>query len=86
MPGQPQLRESGYLYGDDPEIPLTMLRLEERVDGSGVWDVLLNSPAASPTQRGEFPDERSARAEMERLHAEGRAYGQWRVHRPSPTW
>ncbi|MEU8297650.1 hypothetical protein AB0C04_10220 [Micromonospora sp. NPDC048909] len=41
-----------------------------------MWDVLLNSPADTPTQRAEHADEQSARAEMERLYAEGRAYGE----------
>ncbi|MFG2109468.1 hypothetical protein [Micromonospora chersina] len=68
MPGQPQLRESA--------------RLEQRMDGSGVWGVLLNSPAGTPTQRAEHPDEQSARAELERLYAEGRTYGEWKVRRP----
>ncbi|WP_139307396.1 hypothetical protein [Micromonospora pattaloongensis] len=49
---------------------------------SGVRNVLVNSPAASPTQRAEQPDERSARAELERSCAEGRAYGEWTIHRP----
>lgn len=44
--------------------------------------VLLNSPADTPTQRAEHPDEQSARAELERLYAEGRAYGQWKIRRP----
>lgn len=79
MPGQPQLREAAWLYGDDPDIPLALLRLEERMDGSGIWDVLLNSPAAAPTRRAEHPDERSARGELEQLLAEGRQYGEWRI-------
>lgn len=82
MPGQPQLRESGYLYGDDPDAALALVRLEQRMDGSGVWEVLLNSPAASPTQRAEHPDEQSARAELERVYESGRAYGEWMIRRP----
>lgn len=30
------------------------VRIEKHVDASGIWTVLLNSPAAGPTQRAEF--------------------------------
>ncbi|MEU5950525.1 hypothetical protein ABZ793_33990 [Micromonospora sp. NPDC047465] len=84
MPGQPQLREAARLYGEDPDVPLAMVRLEESMDGTGRWLVLLNSPAAAPTQSAEHPDEQSARDELERLYAEGRRFGAWEIRRPEP--
>ncbi|WP_285787778.1 hypothetical protein [Micromonospora sp. NBRC 101691] len=81
MAGIPQLREAAWLYGDDPDLPLALVRLFERMDGSDVWEVRLNYPAASPTQSVEHPDEQSAQAEVERLYAEGRQHGVWRVRR-----
>ncbi|WFE45291.1 hypothetical protein [Verrucosispora sp. WMMD1129] len=85
MPGQPQLRESALLYRpDDPDVPVTMVRLEQQTDGAGLWVVLLNSPAAAPTRRSEHPDEQSARNELERLYAEGRQYGQWKIRAVDP--
>lgn len=84
MPGQPQLRESGWLYGDDPGIPLALVRLQQRMDGSGIWDVLLNSPARAPTQSAEHPDEQSARAELGRIYAEGCQRGRWTIRRRDP--
>jgi hypothetical protein len=80
--GQPQVRESAWLYGDDPDIPLALVRLIERMDGSGVWEVLLNSPAEQQQpKRWERPDEAGARTELERVYAAGRADGEWQVHR-----
>jgi hypothetical protein len=49
-----------------------------------VWVVLLNSPADTPTQRAEHPDEQSARVELERLYADGRQYGEWEIRQAEP--
>jgi hypothetical protein len=64
-------------------VPLALVRLLERMDGSGIWVVLLNHPAASPTETAEHPDEQSARAELDRLYAEGAQSGVWRIRRPT---
>jgi hypothetical protein len=58
-----------------------MVCLEERMDGSGVWVVLLNSPADTPTQRAERPDEQNARAELAAVYEQGRALGEWTIRR-----
>ncbi|MFI5838030.1 hypothetical protein ACIA5A_30605 [Micromonospora sp. NPDC051300] len=81
MPGFPQVREAVWLYGPhDTFVATASLRLEEHMDGTGVWTVLLNSPASAPTQRAELPDEQAARAEMARIRAEGSADGsRWRT-------
>lgn len=85
MAGQPQLRESALLYAPGDQLaPLAMLRLEERMDGSGMWDLYLNDPASGPRQHAEHPNEASARAELERVYEAGRADGEWRIHRPEP--
>ncbi|MEU5946324.1 hypothetical protein ABZ793_12270 [Micromonospora sp. NPDC047465] len=58
------------------------MRLIERMDGSGVWEVLLNSPAEQQQpKRWERPDEASARVVVESIYAEGVPHGQWQVHR-----
>ncbi|SCL31880.1 hypothetical protein GA0070616_4349 [Micromonospora nigra] len=81
MAGQPQMREAGWLYGDDPYVPLAHVRLEERMDGSG-WDIYLADPASGPSQHVRYPDEAGARAELERLYAAGREYGTWKIVGP----
>lgn len=84
MPGQPQLREAAGLYGEDPDIPLATVRLEQRMDGSGVWVVLLNSPAEEQQpKRWERPDIESAREVLTAIYAEGESLGgRWRfTHR-----
>ncbi|MFG3639072.1 hypothetical protein ACGF3C_02210 [Micromonospora sp. NPDC047762] len=81
MAGFPQLREAGWLYGDDPYLPLALVRLFERMDGTG-WEVRLNSPAEAPATMVDRPDEASARAELERVYADGEQYGRWRKRQP----
>lgn len=82
MAGQPQVRESAWLYApDDPHVPLAHVRLEERMDGSG-WDLYLSDPASAPSQHVRYPDEAGARAELARVYAAGRADGQWRIRQP----
>jgi len=82
MAGFPQLREAAWLQSDDPSLPHALLRLFERVDGSGVWEVWLdvNNPqeGEKPLQVVEHPDEESARAELARMYATGR----WRIRQP----
>lgn len=81
MSGFPQLREAGWLYGQDPSLPLALVRLFERVDGSG-WEIRLNDPASGLTQQAEYADEQQARAELARIYAEGEKGGEWRISRP----
>ena len=78
MAGQPQLRESAVLYGSDPYVPEAMVRLEERMDGTG-WLLHVNHPAREPTVTTEHPDPRSARAHLERVYAAGRELGRWEI-------
>ncbi|WP_431728567.1 hypothetical protein [Verrucosispora sp. TAA-831] len=86
MPGQPQLREALWLYLGD-NIPYALVRVGERMDGSGMWDVLVNHPAGNPTEQVERPDEQSARAEAARRRDEIAALyrdqhgvvGEWRT-------
>ncbi|MFG1776601.1 hypothetical protein ACGFIG_09250 [Micromonospora sp. NPDC049048] len=81
MAGIPQVRESAWLCApDDPEMRLAHVRLEERMDGSG-WDLYLSDPASARSQHVRWPDEAGARAELERVYAEGRERGVWRVRR-----
>ncbi|MGC4769190.1 hypothetical protein ACLQ25_09445 [Micromonospora sp. DT44] len=82
MAGFPQLREAGWLYGDDPYLPLALVRLFEHVDGTGRWEVRLNAPAEAETQLAMFEGEAGARAEVARVYADGKQYGQWRVRQP----
>lgn len=80
--GFPQLREAGWLYGDDdPCLPLALVRLFERTDGTG-WEIKLNDPASGPTREVVHPDEQSARAELARIYAAGEQDGQWRIRQP----
>ena len=82
MSGFPQLREAGWLYAlDDPWLPLAHVRLFEHMDGSG-WQIKLNDPASAPTQEVTHPDEAGARAELERIYAEGSRGGRWRIRQP----
>lgn len=80
--GIPRVRETAWLYGADRDIPLAHVRLEQRADDSGKWDLYLNDPAAGPTQHAEFPDEAAAREQLDRIYVEGRADGEWRISRP----
>jgi len=82
MPGQPQVREAGWLYGPDPYVPLAHVRLEQRMDGSGRWDLYLADPASARPQHAVYGSEQEARDELERVYAAGRADGDWRIHRP----
>ncbi|GAA3781007.1 hypothetical protein GCM10022379_54720 [Micromonospora maritima] len=78
-----QLREAGWLYGpSDPWLPLALVRLFEHRDGSGRWEVRLNSPAHEPSQVAVFDGEEPARAELGRIYADGEQDGQWRIRRP----
>ncbi|MFG2165504.1 hypothetical protein [Micromonospora chersina] len=86
MPGQPQLRESAVLHvvGNEYAI-LAMVRLEQLMDGSGRWVILLNDPAwEQESQRVEFDDEKPARAALAQVYADGEAQGVWKVNRPEP--
>ncbi|MGN9802078.1 hypothetical protein [Micromonospora sp. L32] len=88
MPGQPQLREAGRLYAPDGSWIAAVVRLEQRMDGSGTWVVLLNSPAEvqEPT-RWEFPDEASARRKLAGIYREGREKGgRWETYVPTTDW
>lgn len=83
MPGIPQVRESAWLYEPaDPHVPTAHVRLEERADGEG-WDLYLADPASGPTEHARYATESEARAVLERVYADGRKRGEWRVHRPS---
>ncbi|MFI2663291.1 hypothetical protein [Micromonospora carbonacea] len=82
MPGQPQVRESAWLHAPgDPYVPLAHVRLEERMDGSGAWDIYVSDPASAPSQHARWPDEDGARSELERLYAAGSVDGNWRITR-----
>lgn len=83
MPGQPQVREAGLLYGDDPYVPLAMVRLGA-ADGRvrRLVGAAEQPGGRAPAQRAEHSDEQSARAELERVYEQGRAYGQWKIRRP----
>ncbi|MFI6228867.1 hypothetical protein ACIBCR_16310 [Micromonospora echinospora] len=75
-----QLREAGRLYGPDGVL-LAMVRLLEHRDGSDRWEIRLNDPAPSATRTAVHPDEASARAELDRLYAEGGRDGEWTIRR-----
>ncbi|MCX5119204.1 hypothetical protein OG992_18625 [Micromonospora sp. NBC_00362] len=82
MAGQPQLREAAWLYAPgDAFVPVAVVRLVERMDGTGVWQVLMNSPAEHQEPKvWERPDKRAARAVLDDLYAEGRDKGgRWKV-------
>ncbi|MBQ1064460.1 hypothetical protein [Micromonospora sp. C41] len=83
MAGMSQLREAGWLYGPgDPWTPLALVRLFEHRDGSGRWEIRLNSPAHEPSQVAVFDGEGPARAELARIYADGEQDGTWRVRQP----
>ena len=85
MPGIPQLREAAWLYGDDPYLPLALVRLFEHKDGSGRWEIRLNSPASDRSQVAVFDGDKAedqARAELARIYADGEQDGTWRVRQP----
>ncbi|PZG17815.1 hypothetical protein C1I95_14795 [Micromonospora craterilacus] len=90
MPGQPQLRESSWLYMPGDDIPYALIRVEQRMDDSGIWDVLVNHPASAPTTRAERTDGEAAYAEAVRqrdtiagLYRDQHGVtGQWRIRRP----
>ena len=77
----PQVREAAELYAPGDDIPLAVVRLEERADG-GMWDLYLNDPASGPTRHAPYADEPAARAELDRIYAAGRADGEWTIRRP----
>ncbi len=78
-----QLREAGWLYGPgDPWLPLALVRLFEHRDGSGRWEIRLNSPASEASQVVVFDGEQAARAELGRIYADGEPDGTWRVREP----
>lgn len=85
MSGQPQLREAGRLYGpEDPDVPIAVVRLEERMDGSGLWDLYLNDPATEQRPQHWTLTEDRAWAELARVYEWGAVDGEWRKHRPKP--
>lgn len=65
-------------------MPLVLVRLEERMDGSGVWDLYLHDPAPARPQHGEYDGEDAARAELARIYEWGRVDGEWVIDRPEP--
>jgi hypothetical protein len=67
MPGQPQLREHAWLYLPGDDLPAASVRVEQRMDGSGMWVVLHNLPAEAPTVRSEHPNRDTALAEAQRI-------------------
>lgn len=83
-------------YADgDPGRPLAWVRVCERMDGSGVWEVWLNWPAEAPREVVEHPNDKSAYAGAARLYADeparkelGEVYGVdperilWRIRQP----
>lgn len=85
MAGQPQLREAGRLYGPaDPDVPVAMVRLEECMDGSGRWRLLLNRPARARTKRYEHPDEQHARGHLAEVYADAEPGQWWEITEPRP--
>ncbi|MEU8334788.1 hypothetical protein [Micromonospora tulbaghiae] len=84
MAGFSQLRESAYLYGTDPLIPLADVRLFEHMDGTGRWEIRLNSPAHEPTQAVVFDGDdaaKEARDELDRIYADGAQDGTWKIRK-----
>lgn len=82
MAGQPQVREAAWLYAPgDLFVPVAVVRLVERMDGTGVWQVLMNSPASKQVPKvWDRPDEAAARLVLDDLYTEGRDKGgQWKV-------
>lgn len=78
-----QLREAGWLYGPgDPTLPLALVRLFEHRDGSGRWEIRLNSPARDRSQVAVFDGEQPARVELARIYADGEQDGTWRIRQP----
>ncbi|MER7167016.1 hypothetical protein ABT336_13240 [Micromonospora sp. NPDC000207] len=79
MPGQPQVRESGWLYApDDDFAPIAHVRLEEHADGAG-WDVHVADPATAPSMSTHLDTETEARTLLDRIYKAGQERGQWRV-------
>ncbi|WP_341719921.1 hypothetical protein QQG74_09545 [Micromonospora sp. FIMYZ51] len=84
MPGQPQLREVSWLYLTGDTIPAALIRVEQHMDGSGVWVVLHNAPASAPTVRTEHDSEHDARSEARRIRD---TITDWcRQHDTASTW
>ena len=78
----PQLREAGWLYGDDdPYLVLAQVRLFERADAD--WEVRLNSPFEAEAQVVVWPDEASARDVLAAIYADGELRGRWRIRQPA---
>lgn len=84
MAGFSQLRESAYLYGADPKVPLAHVRLFQHMDGSGRWEVRLHSPASARPEIAVWDGEdaeRLARAELARIYADGEQDGTWKIRK-----
>ncbi|MEU7170294.1 hypothetical protein ABZ949_02235 [Micromonospora tulbaghiae] len=82
MSGFSQLRESAYLYGTDPKVPLAHVRLFQHVDGTGRWEIRLHSPASARPEIAVWDGdnaERLARAELTRIYADGAHDGTWKT-------
>lgn len=80
MPGQPQVREAARLYrsGDrQPRVPLVLVRLEQRMDGSGIWDLYVHDPAPARPQHAAYGSEADARAALARVYEWGAVDGEW---------
>ncbi len=80
--GFSQLRESAYLYGPDPLVPLAHVRLFEHMDDSGRWEIRLHSPASARPEIAEWDGEdaeKLARAELARIYADGEQDGTWKI-------
>ncbi|QKW15394.1 hypothetical protein [Verrucosispora sp. NA02020] len=92
MPGQPQVRQHSWLYLPGDDIPAAVVRIEQRMDGTGGWIVLHNVPASAPTQRSEHDGQDSAYAKAQRLrdwidslyHDQHNITGQWDIREREP--
>lgn len=85
MPGQRQQREAAYCYDGDG-VHVATARLEQFMDGSGRWVVLLNSPPQMQRPRVWVrPGEDAAREVLAAIYTEGETKGgTWDVIRPEP--
>jgi hypothetical protein len=87
------MRESGWLLVGPDRNPrrLILVRLQERMDGSGTWTVecFHHGEIGEPDRKSvaEFADEATARSAVEATYREFEDVGRWRVTRYLPdSW
>lgn len=86
------MRETGWLLTGSERDPrrLMLVRLEERMDGSGIWTVECFQNGEPGERDGkymaEFDNEPVARAAVEATYRQFDDVGRWKVTRYLPDW